>query len=42
VGAAYDLTFSRIRNYTAGSFEIIGQYDLKTNKHTMSNPRFFF
>jgi type IX secretion system PorP/SprF family membrane protein len=42
LGAAYDLTFSRIRNYTAGSFEIIGQYDLKTNKHTMSNPRFFF
>jgi type IX secretion system PorP/SprF family membrane protein len=48
VGAAYDFTLSRIRNYTAGSFEILAQADLqkqeknkKKGRKNMSNPRFF-
>lgn len=48
VGAAYDFTLSRIRDYTAGSFEILLQADLKQQpkkgkkgKKNMANPRFF-
>lgn len=43
VGAAYDFTLSQIRDYTAGSFEILLQADLKKKdgKKKMSNPRFF-
>lgn len=42
-GAAYDFTLSQIRDYTAGSFEIMLQADLKkrSGKKNMSNPRFF-
>lgn len=45
VGAAYDFTLSRLKDYNAGSFEILLQYDLKQanggKKNKMSNPRFF-
>ncbi len=46
VGAAYDFTLSNIKDYSAGSFEVMLQYDLKkvegkSGKKKMSNPRFF-
>jgi type IX secretion system PorP/SprF family membrane protein len=48
IGVAYDFTLSRIRNYTAGSFEVMAQADLqkqeknkKKGRKNMSNPRFF-
>lgn len=42
VGAAYDFTLSNIKDYTAGSIEVLVQYELrKRTKNTMSNPRFF-
>jgi len=43
IGAAYDFTLSQIRDYTAGSFEILLQADLKkkSGKKNLSNPRFF-
>ena len=43
VGAAYDFTLSQIRDYTAGSFEIMLLADLKkpSGKKNLSNPRFF-
>ena len=41
VGAAYDFSLSQIRDYTAGSIEVMVQADLKKKKKTMSNPRFF-
>jgi hypothetical protein len=49
VGAAYDFTLSRIRDFTAGSFEIMLQADLKPQptpkakkgKKNLANPRFF-
>jgi type IX secretion system PorP/SprF family membrane protein len=45
IGAAYDFTLSRIKDYNSGSFEIMLQYDLKKpksqNKKKMTNPRFF-
>ena len=48
IGAAYDFTLSRIRDYTAGSFELMLQADLKKqqkkgkkSKKNLANPRFF-
>ncbi len=42
IGAAYDFTLSNIKDYTAGSIEVLVQYELrKRTKNTMSNPRFF-
>lgn len=44
VGAAYDFTLSSLKDYNAGSFEVLLQYDLKQvsgGKKKMSNPRFF-
>ena len=47
IGAAYDFTLSRLKDYSAGSVEILLQYDLKqvsgSNKKNkkFSNPRFF-
>jgi len=43
VGFAYDFTLSDIKDYTAGSIELLFQADLKRNgkNKKMSNPRFF-
>lgn len=41
VGVAYDFTLSGIKDYTAGSVELLVQADLKKRKRNMSNPRFF-
>lgn len=42
IGASYDFTLSNIKDYTAGSIEVLVQYELrKRTKNTMSNPRFF-
>ena len=50
VGAAYDFTLTRIKDYTVGSFEIMTIADLKSakdnkkgkkSKKNLSNPRFF-
>lgn len=45
LGVAYDLTLSDVKDYTAGSIEVLLQVDLKrskgSNKPGMSNPRFF-
>lgn len=41
VGAAYDFPLSDIRDYSAGSIELLLQADLKRVKKNMSNPRFF-
>lgn len=43
IGVAYDFSLSRIRDYTAGSVEVLLQADLKaaSGKRKMSNPRFF-
>lgn len=45
VGAAYDFTLSSLKDYNAGSFEVMIQYDLKkveaTGRKKLSNPRFF-
>ncbi len=41
IGVAYDFSLSRIRDYTAGSIELLLQADLKAGKRKMSNPRFF-
>jgi len=44
VGAAYDFTLSNLKDYNAGSIEVLLQYDLKqvkNGKKKMSNPRFF-
>ncbi len=44
IGAAYDFTLSNLKDYNAGSFEVLLQYDLKQAKNgrrKMSNPRFF-
>ncbi len=40
-GAAYDFTLSPLRDYNAGSVEVMAQIDLKKKKRNMSNPRFF-
>jgi type IX secretion system PorP/SprF family membrane protein len=49
IGAAYDFALSRVRDYTAGSFEVLLQADLKKQqskkgkkgKKNLANPRFF-
>lgn len=42
VGAAYDLTLTQLRNYTAGSFELLLMADLRRQGfRRMANPRFF-
>jgi type IX secretion system PorP/SprF family membrane protein len=45
VGAAYDFTLSNIKDYSAGSIEVMAQYDLRnknaSKKKKMTNPRFF-
>lgn len=44
IGAAYDFSLSSLKDYSAGSFEVLVQYDLKqvkSGKKKMSNPRFF-
>ncbi len=44
IGAAYDFTLSSLKDYNAGSIEVLLQYDLKkakNGKKKMSNPRFF-
>ena len=45
IGGAYDFTLSNLKDYSAGSFELLLQYDLRqakgSGKKKMSNPRFF-
>lgn len=41
IGVAYDFSLSALKDYTAGSFEVLFQADLKKRKRNMSNPRFF-
>jgi len=42
VGVAYDFSLSDVRDYTAGSIELLFQADLKkVNGKRISNPRFF-
>ncbi len=43
VGGAYDFTLSNLKDYHAGSFELLLQYDLKrvNGKKKKSNARFF-
>jgi type IX secretion system PorP/SprF family membrane protein len=48
VGLAYDFTLSRVRDYSAGSIEVLIQTDLKADKKrgkkgrkNLDNPRFF-
>lgn len=42
IGAAYDFSLSNIKDYTAGSIEVMVLYELrKKSKKSMSNPRFF-
>lgn len=44
VGAAYDFTLSKLRDYNAGSIEVLVQADLRKSnggKKKMTNPRFF-
>ncbi|MCC6459238.1 MAG: type IX secretion system membrane protein PorP/SprF [Saprospiraceae bacterium] len=43
VGIAYDFTLSNVKDYTAGSIELLLQADLKRSSKNkkMSNPRFF-
>jgi type IX secretion system PorP/SprF family membrane protein len=41
IGASYDFTLSGLKDYQAGSIEVLLQTDLKKKKRKMSNPRFF-
>lgn len=44
IGAAYDFSLSNLKDYNAGSFEVVLQYDLKQvngGKKKKSNARFF-
>ncbi|MBK8967124.1 MAG: type IX secretion system membrane protein PorP/SprF [Saprospiraceae bacterium] len=43
VGVAYDFSLSDVKDYTAGSIELLFQADLKkvSSRNKMSNPRFF-
>lgn len=41
VGAAYDFGLSTLKDYHAGSVELMVQVDLKKRSKKMSNPRFF-
>ncbi|HMX39452.1 MAG TPA: type IX secretion system membrane protein PorP/SprF, partial [Saprospiraceae bacterium] len=44
IGAAYDFTLTNIKDYSAGSIEVLVQYELRkrgNGSKNMSNPRFF-
>jgi hypothetical protein len=41
VGAAYDFGLSRLKDFNAGSIELVVLSDLKKRSKKMSNPRFF-
>lgn len=41
VGAAYDMTLTRLRSVAGGSFELMLYADVVKRKRGMSNPRFF-
>ena len=41
VGASYDFGLSSLKDYNAGSIELMVQADLKKRSKKMSNPRFF-
>ena len=41
VGFAYDFTLTEIKDYTAGSFEILLDYCFHYNGKRLTNPRFF-
>jgi type IX secretion system PorP/SprF family membrane protein len=41
IGAAYDFPLSMLKDYSAGSVEVMVQTNLKKQKRKMSNPRFF-
>lgn len=41
LGLAYDYTFSEIRNYHAGSYELLLEYSLISKQKGTTNPRFF-
>lgn len=41
VGASYDFGLSSLKDYNAGSIELLVQADLKKRSKKMSNPRFF-
>jgi type IX secretion system PorP/SprF family membrane protein len=41
IGAAYDFSLSNLKDYNAGSIELMVQADLKKRSKKMSNPRFF-
>jgi type IX secretion system PorP/SprF family membrane protein len=41
VGYAYDLTFSKIRNFSAGSHELMIGYDLGKEQIKVKSPRYF-
>ena len=41
VGAAYDMTLSKLRGNTGGSFELLVSADLVKRKKGITNPRFF-
>lgn len=41
VGASYDFGLSSLKDYNAGSIELLVQADLKKRTKKMSNPRFF-
>ena len=41
LGVAYDFTLSGLRPHNSGTFEILLRYDIKNEKQTLENPRFF-
>lgn len=41
IGASYDFGLSNLKDYNAGSIELMVQADLKKRSKKMSNPRFF-
>jgi len=41
VGAAYDFTLSKLRNYSDGSIEVQLQYCIHPKHNKLTNPRFF-
>lgn len=40
-GMAYDLTLSKIKNYSSGTYEILLRYDLGREITDLENPRYF-
>lgn len=41
VGAAYDFTINKVRDYSRGSFELMLGYDFDFNKKQLNTPRYF-